>query len=164
MARKRKPKTGEPLELLVSFANVNIGDASASVQVAIDRHSFSVEQADEILCGHRVVGTIIGRPAGNNSEQPNMPLDGMEGDITLTTSFDIKSFRVNRKKIGCGLVVNLADIDVKMFCQFAKRNGKFIIQEVKDLPKNQAVPAPAPPKNDDDEFDNDEPDEPTAAG
>jgi hypothetical protein len=146
--KKQQVETATGVELLVSFNNANIGDKTASIGIAIDRTSFSIMQANEMLCGHRINGTIVGRPVGNDADQPNLPT--MSDDIVLATTFDVKSFRVAPRIISCSLVVNLASIKVESLAQFAKRNGKFIIHSVGSLPKD--APASPAQEGEDDEF------------
>lgn len=137
-ATKRGGRSGAAviLDLPVHFGNVNVGDATASVGVGVAREALPIGTADKQLVGRRLVGTIIGQPAGSGPDQG--ALKGMNDEIALTGTFDVKRIGVSRKKITCGLTFSLGDINVSELARFAKRAGHLKIESSAAIPEKEA--------------------------
>ena len=152
---KKKPKSRDGLiDLIVSFANVNIGDGSARIGIttarARDTDSLSLAVADKNLCERRLTGCIIVKENGDHPEQGT--LGGMEPEeIELESIFEVKSITFKKDHIGFGLNFSLGDIDVGQLAKFAKRTGRLIILEVGDIPEMDRKTAASGEKDDDDE-------------
>lgn len=126
MAKRAKERLNVP----VSFGGVSIGDGTASIGVSISRDEFSLEDAETILCGHRLIGRL---QAGGKGDAPNQRqmFDGARAE--LSASFDVKRFGCSRNDISARLAFNLSDDLVKVLGCFAKKEGRLIVAEVEDL-------------------------------
>ena len=131
-----KKKVDAILELPGSWGNLNIGDETARLGATVARAALSVTQADKNLCCKRLAGTIIARAGDGNADQSSLP--GADADETITAIFDVKSFGVSRKNISFGLTVSLGSIEIEVLAKFAKRQGQFWVQDISDIPEDEA--------------------------
>jgi hypothetical protein len=128
----RKGKGTALLDVPCEFKNVNIGDKTARIGVAVDRGELSVTDADKKLCEQRLSGRIVAKPPGSHGDQG--ALDGMEDDQIIDAVFDCKGYGVSSDSISFGLTFMLASVDIATLSHFAKRGGRLIVNEAEDLP------------------------------
>lgn len=129
---KKKEETGL-FNLPVGYGSVNIGDKMCSIKATISRSNLKLSEADKSLCNRRLTGKIIAKPSGWKAEEN--PLPGMDHDLEMTGTFDVKGLRVTSDDIGIGLTFNIKDVDVSTLAQFAKRMGRLLIEEVSNIPE-----------------------------
>lgn len=122
------------LDIFVKFGNVTFGDHTASVSMAVARESLNIMAADELLCGHRLVGLIRVQSPEEGNEQRNF--DGFERP-EIKTSFDVKSFHANPNNITATLSFSLKDVDGSTLSRFAKKQGKLIVDQVLAIPAEE---------------------------
>lgn len=131
-----KTKTAALLELPVSYGNVNIGDEIARLTIKFTRTALALGKADQTFCGKRLTGRIVARAGDAQGEQDSLP--GAEDDAELTGSFDVTALSVTRKTISTGLSFSIASIQVETLARFAKRQGVLIVDEIGDIPEDEA--------------------------
>jgi hypothetical protein len=130
--KPRKKADPGPLDVHVSYGNVNIGDESARLGCVAHRGNLTVAQADKNLCGKRLRVKIVGRAASAQAEQGSIP--GIEADVELEATADVKSIGVSTKTISFGLTFALESVDVPTLAHFAKRDGVVTVFEATDIP------------------------------
>jgi hypothetical protein len=136
MARKKEtPEAVAALDLPVSFSNVSIGDGTARVGIQIDRAKLTISKADQNLCGRRLTGKLIAGGVGDAPGQTYLPGTKLP---ELVGIFDVKSFSVNKKRIGAGLTFILEGLDLGLIAKFAKRSGRLVVNGVEDIPANES--------------------------
>jgi hypothetical protein len=53
-----KKKVESLAEFHVHYGNVNVGDHSVRIGCTMDRKGLTLPQADKLLCGHRLTGSL----------------------------------------------------------------------------------------------------------
>jgi hypothetical protein len=135
MARK-KTEDGGLFNLPCSYGNVSIGDKTCNVRASISRGALKLAEADKNLCEHRLVGKIVAKPAGWTADQSGLPGMG-DHDIEMSGCFDVKGLNVKSDSIGIGLTFNIKEVDVSMLAQFAKRDGRIVIDSISEIPEGE---------------------------
>ena len=133
-----KKKTASPalMTIPVAFGDVGVGDQIARLGVSIDRKRLNLAQADK-LCGKRLIGTITAVAGNDNPEQEGLP--GMEDAATsLEAAFDVKRVSFGPKSMSTSLSFAISSIDLPTLCAFAKRAGAVEIQDITDIPVEEA--------------------------
>jgi hypothetical protein len=130
-----KQKSSPRLDLRVTFGDVAIGDQTARVAVKIDRGNFTIDQADDTLCGRRISGRLV-LTNGDNEGQEKLPGMG-DVDHAMEGVADVKQYSVTAKHISCTLSFSLRSIDLDALCHFAKRAGKLTIEGVEAIPEDE---------------------------
>lgn len=125
--QQRMPALSVPVE----FGGVSIGDGTARLGLKIDRSNLNIDAADEALCGRRLKGRVVVLKDGEQANQTTF-LDGVRHEVE--SIFDVKRFGVAPRAITCGLTFSLAEIDVEALTHFAKRKGRFIVDEIGEIP------------------------------
>lgn len=133
MAKKngKATETDRVLDIPVEFGGVSIGDATARLGLHVDRGALNLLAADEVFCGHRLVGQII---LGRHDDQPDQQMLMDDYDLCLDGTFDVKRISVNQKAISTGLTFSLADIDVAELAKFSRGSGRLVVNTVNELP------------------------------
>lgn len=131
----KKKGGGNVLDIPVEFGGVSIADATARLGIRIDRSVCSVKTADDVFCGHRLSGRVVlgGNGDGNGQKKFVDDLDHQVGGV-----FDVKRFGANQKQIATGLTFSLADVDITELAKFSKGSGRLIIDNVAELPEDEA--------------------------
>lgn len=143
----------DTLNLPVSFAGVSIGEGTARVGVKAPRDVLGLDKADEILCGHRLIGRIV-QSKSNEAANQTAFLDGVKHEIP--GSFDVKGFRVTTDDICFGLTFSLKDVQVQELPYFAKKSGRLIIDLVTAIPEESKGSKASDDGDDDEDEDGDE--------
>lgn len=125
---KRRPRS--VLDIPVDFGSVSIQAKSVRVPVKIQRADMSLDQADQILCGHRLTGKIVARPKGDHQDQGT--LNGFE-PVELPGVFEVGSFGVHSDYFSASLNFNKEDVSLDELGEFAVKPGRLIVQEVGEL-------------------------------
>jgi hypothetical protein len=128
---KSKADSSFELDLPVSFLGVSIGDGTARVGVSVARPILSLSAADRSLCGRRLTGKIVLRPAGEDPNQTTL-FDGVDHEVSAT--FDVKRFGVSPKAFSFGLTFPLIEINVSELAVFAKKEGRLQVGEIAAIP------------------------------
>lgn len=131
----KKKGGGSVLDIPVEFGGVSIGDATARLGIRIDRSVCTVKTADEVFCGHRLSGRVVLGGNGDGSGQKKF-VDDLEHQVGGV--FDVKRFGANQKQIATGLTFSLADVDITELAKFSKGSGRLIIENVSELPEDEA--------------------------
>jgi hypothetical protein len=132
------------LNVAAKFGGVSIGQETARIGVTFDRSGLNLEDADAVLCGHRLNGRV---QLGNGTD-PNQGKLIADVDVEITGAFDAKKLSVSPQFISTGLTFALADIDVSELARFSKGNGRLIVEHVAEIPES------APAEHDEDEDEN----------
>lgn len=119
------------LELGVDYGGVSFGDATAKVSCSVGRRAISLAKADKTLCGRRLTGTIVAKPANWSADDQALP--GLEDDIKVSGVFDVKRVGFGPKDVSFGLTFSKRDIDCGVLAEFAKRAGTLTVTQVADL-------------------------------
>lgn len=127
-ARRRKWVMDVP----ATFGNVNLGDSTCRLGVAVDAAYLAVEAAAEALRGTRIKGRIVLGGAEDARGQGRL---GLDDEIAIEGSFDSKSFTAPVKKITFGLTMNLQELgdQALILGKFAKHTGRFQVESVSSL-------------------------------
>lgn len=143
------------MELNVEFGNVSVGDATARIGVKLVADAMDANEARRVFCGRQLWGRITLATA-LDEKQERLPGMAEERPHEIEAAMDVKSVGMQPKHYSFGLTFSLGgQVDVSVLAQFAKRAGRLVIDEIKDLPEKSAGSAIM----DEDEPD-DEPDEP----
>lgn len=146
----------DTLNLPVSFAGVSIGEGTARVGCKAPRDLLTLVRADEILCGHRLIGRIV-QCKSNEAANQTAFLDGTKHEIP--GSFDVKGFRVTPDDICFGLTFSLRDVKVEELPHFAKKSGRLIVEMVTAIPEDTKPSKAGEGDPEEDDEDDDEGDE-----
>lgn len=128
-----KKKAEAALNVGVKFGNVNIGEEVASLPAKIDRERMNLIAADEAFTGRRLVGQITIGGEDDTAGQAKLDFDE-----SVTGAFDVRSMRVSRKNISITLSFAIGSIDSGVLAHFAKKGGRLIIDEIGDIPLDEA--------------------------
>lgn len=128
MAKKSK------LSVLVQFGGVSISQETAKVGVSIERSTLDLLDADQYLCGKRLVGKII---LGRRDDADGQAKLIEDTDFEVGGAFDVKRFGVSPTKLSAGLTFALASIDVRELARFAKGAGRMVVDEIQELPDDE---------------------------
>lgn len=118
-----------------AYGNVNVGDRTVAISVSVDRKRLSLDDADR-LCGKRLTGRLNAVPGNDNPDQGT--LDGMDAEETLSGVFDVKRFGFSPKAVTTTLSFLIESIDLPTLCSFAKRAGAVVVEDVADIPEDEA--------------------------
>jgi hypothetical protein len=132
------------LDLPVSFGGVSFGDKTARVGVTVERQHLKIGQADKSLCDKRLTGTIRSKPSDDDGQGR---FDGMDDELKVNGTFDVKGFRVASNEISFGLTFAIKDLDRATLSEFPKRSGRLLIRDVEEIPEEE--------KGDDDQEESD---------
>jgi hypothetical protein len=140
-----KAKVSDGFNHPCQFGNVNLGDGTASVGVRISKDVLSLANAEAALCGRRLTGSIIRCPQDIDPDQTSIA--GMDDVDQVEATFDIKQFTSSPKWFRFGICFPLAEISADILSHFARKTGRFLVQEVKVIapPEKKEKPAKALP-------------------
>ena len=136
-----KKKEASLLDLPCSFGNVSFGKKTARVSVTVDREELKLAVADKNLCDRRLMLTI--HADGNGDQEGQGRLQGMEDDLDITGSADVKGFGVHSTTISFGLTFNSVEMKKTaaatgiQFNDFAGRNGRVMVAQVDEIPADE---------------------------
>jgi len=118
--------------IAVRFGGVSIGENTARIGIKIDREDIELSEAEEILCGRRLTGSV--KTAKTNEDPTQKPLNGM-GDTQheIKSVFDVKRIGVSPKDISAGLTFALSEIPMEELAHFSKRAGWLTVDAVAEL-------------------------------
>lgn len=115
-------------QLAVQFGNVNCGDITARLACKVSRKSLSLDEADALLTNRTLTVIVDQQELG---EQNRTLFDDERPSIDA--SCQSKTFTTAAKHFTFGLTFNLQDVDVPTLTQFAKRTGRVVITDVREL-------------------------------
>lgn len=123
---------GDPrFSIPVKFKNVNIGDTTGSVGISVDRQHLSIEKAEEVLCGHRLVGRAVRLQDGEHQDQQRFDAPHHQ----IAGAFDVKKFSVSPKTIDATLAFALNDIEISELGFLAKQSGRVLVDDIQAIAK-----------------------------
>jgi hypothetical protein len=109
------------------------GDSTARLGVRISKELLKIKQAEELLCGRRLSGSIFRCPPGQSVDQQVFEWGP---DVTrVDSTFDVKRYASSPKYISFGVTFAAGEIDKEDLTHFPKTSGRFVISEVKELEK-----------------------------
>jgi hypothetical protein len=109
------------------------GDNTARLGVRISKELLKIKQAEELLCGRRLTGSIFRCPPGQSVDQQVFEWGP---DVTqIDSTFDVKRYASSPKWISFGITFAAGEIDKEDLTHFPKTSGRFVIGEVKELEK-----------------------------
>lgn len=150
MAKQRTGSNDNLLDLSVNFGNVGAGDKTARIGVQLSRSLLSLAKAEKQFCEKRLTCCLSMSADGAPPEQGH--LNGIEvEDVQLTAAFDVKSVRFTSDDFSFGLTAMLGSIDVGKLAQFAKKQGRLIVQQVEAIPEEDRKKAASGEKEVEDE-------------
>jgi len=156
----RYPSAVRPqADLPVEFGNVSIGQAAASIGVAIDPASVTVARAHELFNGKRATVKIVQAPKGETPGQKR--LDGVEA-LEVIGVVDIRGYRMSPKVISARLTFTIEGLDLGALAHFSKRSGRLQVMQVQEIPADSAAVLDPEDEDDDDgeaDLQDDEPDQ-----
>jgi len=141
---KEKPNTrnGKPLAskaplviAVTRFGSFSNGSHYVAVPLTISRADLALDVAGETLCGRRITGTLLARPAGSSATQESIPGLDDGADVTLAGVFSVGAFTVGPKAISVKLsfaIPTTARERGKLF-EYAGRAGLLTVDAVEDL-------------------------------
>lgn len=121
-------------DIPVTFGGVSIGEKTARIGISVHRDWLGLEQADKLFCERRLSGAVALGHADDAAGQAKLWDDA---DHQISTSFDIKGFRVLSESLGTGLTMNLSEIDISELAKFSKGVGRLAVYEVTDIPQEE---------------------------
>jgi len=119
------------LDVGVDFGGVSVGADTASIGVGIPRESIALEDADDILCGHRLVGDLVKGCRDDQTAQAKL-LNDME--LLIHGAFDVKRIGVSPERITARLSFSRKDVAVNDIADLSNTAGRLRIAEVGELP------------------------------
>lgn len=119
------------IDIPVTFCGVSIGDETARIGLKLDRSLMTLESADRLLCNRRIIGRLVLGHCDDAAGQT--VLDDV--DHVVDGAFDTKGFSVKTKTFATGATFQRNELDTAEFSLFAKQSGRFIVDEVTDIPK-----------------------------
>jgi len=122
----------------VEFGTVSIGKGSASVPCKFERDFFTLQRAEELLCGRRLNASIA---TGQDGEEQPKLFEDLE--TTVAAIFEVKGFSVKPDHLKATLNVQLAEIDVELLSHFANRKGQVKIDGAEAIEEASGEEAPA---------------------
>lgn len=125
--KPRKPAGDRPNPLITlpcEFSGVSLGEGTARLGVKINRQYLGSGNADCMLVGHRITGTIA---VGSFDPKQLTLFEGAQ--YTIESTFDVKAVNLKVKTIGFGMTFSLADIDPEDLTHFAKAVGGLAIYQ-----------------------------------
>jgi hypothetical protein len=127
----------------VTFGNVNVGVNAASVPIKIDRGVINLNMAEQLFCGHRLIGRIVLGTldeANNTSETQTKLIDDVDHEVS--GAFDVKRFSCSKKQIGITASFSLEDIEIGDLAKFANGSGRLIVSEIGEIPEPEKPEKP----------------------
>jgi len=134
-SKTQSPKTTSMAKIRVAFGGVSIGEATAKVSFAAERPGFTPEDAEQFLCGKRLMGRLVVTSVDVSVDQQQLP--GIEVNHEIAATFDCKGYRATPKKITSGAVLNLDSINIESLGHFAKKSGFVIVESAEDAPTSE---------------------------
>lgn len=117
------------LDVPVEFGGFSCGDETARLSLSISRDRMTPSRADQFLCGSRCSIRIAADPNADDDVPGQQTIDGLS---FIESVVDIKSYRVNSSRIGCGLTFSIEEIDVADLAALANHKGRLLLNRVGD--------------------------------
>lgn len=111
-------------------ATAALGEGTSSLSVRIDRSRLTLDEADTMLVGRRIVGKVSVRPEGD-AEGQTYCVDGLCEE--LACAFDCKGVRVTPKYFSARLSFANRDTAGHDLSRFCKRAGTVTIDSAESL-------------------------------
>ncbi len=137
MAKSNKEKK---LNLPCSFGTVSAGKKTSRVGITVQRGDMPLGAADKTLCERRL--TLCIKASGNGDQVGQARLPGMEDDLVLEGSADVKGFSVHADTLSFGLTFNRQSLRESVanggdrLDDFASREGSIHIIGTEALPED----------------------------
>jgi hypothetical protein len=136
-----KIKSSAVLERVCEFGGVSFGDQVVRIGVRFDRNLLTIQDADDVLVGHRLNGVIA--LCRGTDDQNQMTLNDDEFLTQVKGVFDCKRIGVNTKHITASFGFSVEDVNAGIISKFAKGGGRVRIDAVYNLPEEIDHRAPA---------------------
>ena len=136
-------KKAAVLKIPCAFGGVSSGKKSTRIGISVPRAELNLSTADKTFCDTRLRLTI--KASGNGDQEGQGRLAGMEDDLSVSGTADVKGFAVHTETITFGLTFNRKEL--RGACEaekieaadFAAREGSLIVEDVGEIPEAEAA-------------------------